>query len=62
MKLSEFQTLAKAMGASVVYQYSAGALFRGLKYTVAFEMTPEQLETAKPVEVAYTMSGFQIYN
>lgn len=62
MTLKEFKVLAGAMGADVVYEHTPGALFKGPKFTVMFEMDNDQLEEAKPVEVAYMLAGFQMYN
>lgn len=62
MKLDEFKVLAKAMGATFVFNHSANALFQGPKYNIILELNDEQLAAAKPVELAYIMADYAMMN
>jgi len=62
MKLNEFKVLARSMGATMVYEHSATAVFSGPQFSVTIDLNNDQLEQAKPVELTYTMADLALLN
>lgn len=58
MTLSEFKKIAKYMGAHVVFETAPVATFKGAKYDVTMELSSEQLQAARPLDICSAMADF----
>lgn len=62
MTKKQFQQLATDLGAELVFQTSASAVFHGSRFTVTVSMDDSQLAHANPTEVAHLMSTTDMLN